>query len=117
MYVKYINIYKDIINVENNILLSNKKYHDVIAYFKKIFIPCKKIFLKKSVSYDIKAKPLDYVFNMIVLNRKLEMLNQNIIKNYTSKGNPPIYKLFNALPLRTDIVHKYTVVFMENWTF
>jgi hypothetical protein len=110
IYAEYNNVCKDVTNVENDILMSNKKYHKKITWMKNMFIPSKKIFLKKSIFYDVKAKPLDYIFNMIVLNKKLEEINEIIIqdhKKHKKKGKPPIYKLFNALPLRTEIVPKY----------
>jgi hypothetical protein len=110
IYTEYNNVCKDVTNVKNDILISNKKHHNEIIWMKNTFIPSKKIFLKKSIFYDVKAKPLDYIFHMIVLNKKLEEINEIIIQNHLKnkkKGKPPIYKLFNALPLRTEIIPKY----------
>ena len=44
IYTEYLNIYKDVINVDNNILLSHQKYHKTIAFFRKLYIPSKKNF-------------------------------------------------------------------------
>ena len=108
IYDTWNGIITDIINVTGNKYVSEKKYHKDIAKFKSLFIPAKKSYAKKSVLYDVKAKPLDYVYQMINIDIELELLNQKIIKNHKDKKtNPPIYGLFNALPLRKDVVPKY----------
>ena len=99
----------DIFNVKDNDYISNKRYHDKINILREWFIPDKKSFGKDSVPYDIKANTLDYLPHMILLNKKLEEINDLNIKNHdpTKSEYPTTYKLFNAFPLRTSIIPKY----------
>ena len=102
------NIVNDIINVWDDIYKSDTEYHEDIHQYKLRFIPFKKSFDENYVPYDVKSNPLDYVIQMININIEMEKINKQIIeenKNETKKK--PLYKLFNALPLRTSIVPKY----------
>lgn len=108
IYNTWNNIVSDIINVIDYHYLSDVKYHNDIIYFKLLFIPFKNSFKKHSIPYDIKAAPLDYLLQMININRELDKINKKIIVNHQDpEKNPPIYKLFNPFPLRTKIVPSY----------
>ena len=110
------NLVLDIINVDGSEQLSDNKYDTDIFYFKTLFIPLKKSYKKKYVPYDVKANPLDYLFQMISIDREIEKINEKIIKNHpkNSEKAPPIYRLFNPLPLRTNIVPKYITLDTTN---
>ena len=107
-------IYKivgDIINVWDDVHQSDSKYHEDIDQYKMLFIPFKKSFDENSVPYDVKSNPLDYVIQMININLEMEKINDKIIENNKNQDKKqPLYKLFNALPLRTDIVPKYITI-------
>lgn len=65
-------------------------------------------FSKKGIYYDIKSKPFDYLFGMFSLAFQLEHLkNQEEIKEKDIQNETIINtKLFNVIPLRTNIVPK-----------
>ena len=79
------NIFFDIINITDDDFQSNEKYHIDIKQFRKDFIPIKEKYGKNSVLYDIQAKPLDYIVQMIMINRKLEIINQFTILDTEGK--------------------------------
>jgi hypothetical protein len=108
IYSEWNNIIGDIINVTDNTIQSDDKYSTDIYYFREAFIPNKISYDKKSIPYDVTKNPLDYVLQMILLNRELELINRNIIIDHNNpKKAPPVYRLFNAFPLRKSIVPKY----------
>jgi len=104
----------DIINLEG-VYVSEKAYtgkeehhHEDIFKHHGLFIPNKASFRKNYVPYDVKANPLDYFIQMIYINREIDEINKKIIVDNQNKTKKrPLYKLFNALPLRTEIVPKY----------
>ena len=110
------NFVNDILNVSNkNIYVSNVD-HLIIDKYRKLFIPNKIHFTKGKlvpneniVRYDIKCNPLDYLKNMIILSKEYEKFNNAIIlvhdKNITKYPN--ILKMFNAIPLRNNIIPKF----------
>ena len=104
IYNTYNSIIKDVMISENSDFICSKKYHDDIIKFKTNFLPNKDKFLKDSVYYDVTAKPLDYVNSMIALNRGIEVINNQFIKDHKP------YRLFNAVPLRTSIIPKYITI-------
>jgi hypothetical protein len=102
------NIVFDIIEISGRDYVSDPKYHHDIFLYKCILIPQKNIFKKNNIPYDVKANSMDYIIQMIYLNRELYKINKKIIENHKDiKKDPPVYKLFNALPLRTKIIPKY----------
>ncbi len=116
IFGKMNNLVSDIINVDGSKQLSDKKYDADIFYFKTLFIPLKNSYQKKYVPYDVKANPLDYLFQMISIDREIEKINTKIIENHPKdcEKAPPIYRLFNPLPLRTNIVPKYITLDTTN---
>jgi phage tail tube protein FII len=97
LYEDFFNVKKDLLNVENDKMLSPKKYHEWIKIIKYNIIPKKDKYQKNSINYDICCKPQDYLKNMIYINKELDLMG--------SEDNP--IKLFNALPLRTRIIPNY----------
>ena len=104
------NIVKDIMILEHPKFISDKKYHQDIEIFQKTFLPPKNKFLKDSVYYDVVAQPLDYVYGMIALNKAIGAINHEITENSESGETSQLYRLFNAIPLRTSIIPKYITI-------
>ena len=94
------NIKKDLLSVDNK-YESNELFHDWINLHKP-FILRKNKFTKNSVDYDICIKPMDYLKSLFYMNKELEKLNNERIKE--DKDN---FKLFQVIPLRTSIKPNY----------
>jgi len=103
-------IVQDVTNVADGTIYSEPEYYDDIIKFKKKFLPEKKSFAKKSVYYDVKVHPFDYIFNMITINRAINNINDKILRNCEQDKEPKLYKLFNVVPLRTEIIPKYITI-------
>ena len=58
----------DIFNVENDILISDNKYHKWITDNKYMLIPKKVIYSKNSINYDVCENPNDYLKCMVNIN-------------------------------------------------
>lgn len=111
-------LYKEIRVVKNDLLSlekpkSNKKYHKWIKEQRKLILPDKNKFDKDNILYDIKSNTSDYLKAMIYIGKELE-------KKYDAMGdNNRQIRLFNILPLRTNIVQKYitidTAAFIQNF--
>lgn len=128
-------IYNEFKLIKNDILnfgeyTSDEKYHAWITEVKKHILPKKKEFDKDSVFYDVKSNPQDYLRPTIYMAKELEPIYNEIkLKNdKIRKQNEKIQekndkitnekdkiklikyieqiKLFNILPLRTNIVPK-----------
>jgi hypothetical protein len=101
LYQEFLNIKKDILNVvENDDMVSPKKYHKCIKEHKYEIIPKKDKYQKNSINYDVCCQPQDYLKNMIYINNELDLMS--------NEDNP--IKLFNALPLRTRIIPNYVTL-------
>ncbi len=57
--------------------------------------------IEKSVNYDVKVRPLEYLKSLLYMNSVLE----NIIQE-----NDTVPKLFQSLPLRSNIIPKHIVI-------
>jgi hypothetical protein len=85
--------------IKNDLIYSDKQeskeeYHIWIQEQKlKLFQNKQKTFMKNSIHYDVKSNTMDYLYPMIYINKELEKLNHT--------------KLFNVVPLRTNIVPKH----------
>ena len=91
-------IYKiltDILNISDDKLISNNKFHKWINKNKYKFIPKKDNYLKKSISYDIKVNPFDYLKYFIYINSKFEKKE---------------IKTFNCLPLKHSFISSYITI-------
>lgn len=97
LYQEFYNIKSDILDVEGNDFISDKKYHKWIEDNKYYIIPTKNIYQKNSIKYDVSCNPQEYLESMIFINKELSKLS--------TEDNP--IKLFNVLPLRTRIIPNY----------
>lgn len=83
----------------NNQLVSDKKYHKWILKNRKYILKNKKNLEKNSIQYDIKVYPQDYLKPLIYIGKSLEEIN-------LSRDDKNKIRLFNFIPLRTNIVPK-----------
>lgn len=89
---------------------SDKKYHKWIKAQRKALFPGVKSFEKDNIRYDIKVNTQNYLSSMFYLNSEFERINgENIEKNKVLPEDKQIkmIRLFNVLPLRTNIVGKH----------
>ena len=71
-------------------------------------VPLRDAVDENSIAYDVHTNTLHYIYPMIYLNRQIQLCNDKIILAHKDKtDNPPIYKLFHVLPLRTSLVPSY----------
>ncbi len=103
LYDEFNKIKNDLISC-NNEFTSNIKYHDWIIENKKYIIPNKNTFDKNNILYDIKSNTQDYLKSFMYIGIMIEK-----IYNMEDKNNHMI-RLFNVLPLRTNIVPKNIVI-------
>lgn len=88
----------DLLSFDNS-LISDKSLHNWILTKRKEMFPYKTE-CNKNVNYDIKVNPQDYLYSMFYIVEQLENMNNN-------KEDTDIkVRLFNVLPLRTNIVGK-----------
>jgi len=94
-----------------NELESDKKYHKWILEKKKLIYGTKTEFEENNIFYDLKAHPQDYLKSMFYICGELEKVYNQIkkhnenIKEEDEKEKKQI-KLFNIIPLRTNIIAK-----------
>jgi hypothetical protein len=88
-------------------LTSDPKYHDWIKEQRLKLFPNKKKFDKDSIHYDLKSNTQDYLHSMFYVLGELEKMNNKIIAdNEKNKTDNKQIRLFNVLPLRSNIVPK-----------
>jgi hypothetical protein len=87
----------DLLSLSND-FKSDVKYHEWIKEQRKYILPNKKTFDKDSIHYDLCSNTQDYLKPYIYINKQLENLNDENIK------------LFNVLPLRSNIVPKHICI-------
>ena len=93
-------------------LTAKKEYHKWIKEQRKLIYGKKKSFDNNSIYYDLKSKTHDYIKPMIYIGKELEKTYNKIeivIKEAEKKKEKPSMeqiRLFNVLPLRTNIVPK-----------
>ena len=90
---------KDLINFTD--FTSDVIYHAWIREQKNKLFPNKNSFDKDSIHYDLKSNTQDYLISMFHISNELEKLNEVRIQNEEKQ-----IRLFNVLPLRTNIVGK-----------
>ena len=89
---------------------SDTKYHKWIKVQREKLFPGIKSFEKDNISYDIKVNPQNYLSSMFYLNSEFERINvENMKRNKSLSDDKQIkmIRLFNALPLRTNIIGKH----------
>ena len=100
------NLYDEIGKVKKDLIhfndfTSNIKYHNWIKKQKNKLFPNKNSFIKDSIHYDIKSNTQDYLISMFYISNELEKLNDVKIQHDEKQ-----IRLFNVLPLRTNIIGK-----------
>jgi hypothetical protein len=95
-----------------NELKSNEKYHKWIKITKENIFT-KNTFDKDNIIYDIKSNPQDYIKGLIYIGKQIEKYYDNEDQNNHK------LRLFNVLPLRTNIIPKNITIdtagFIQNF--
>jgi len=99
-------LYDEFGKVKNDLIhftdfTSDVIYHAWIREQKNKLFPNKNSFNKNSIHYDLKSNTQDYLISMFHISNELEKLNELRIQNEEKQ-----IRLFNVLPLRTNIVGK-----------
>jgi hypothetical protein len=87
-----------------NELTADEKYKNWIIEERKKLYPNKTKFDKDLINYDLKSNTQDYLQSMFYLATKLEKINSELTEDKKE------IRLFNVLPLRTNIVSKNIVI-------
>ena len=96
-----------------NELESDKKYHKWILEQKKLIYELKSKFEEDNIYYDLKVKPQDYLKSMFYICGELEKVYNQIkkhnesIKEEDEEKKKKQIRLFNVIPLRTNIIGKF----------
>ena len=105
LYDEINKVKKDLISLEEP--QSIEKYHSWIKEQRNFLYPNKTEFENNNIHYDLKSKTLDYLVSMFYLSRQFELLNDEIIRNNKmSDTKIKQIRLFNVLPLRTNMIGK-----------
>ena len=99
LYDEISKVKKDLIHFGD--FTSDMIYHEWIREQKNKLFPNKKSFDKDSIQYDLKSNTQDYLVSMFYISNELEKLNEIRIQKEEKK-----IRLFNVLPLRTNIIGK-----------
>jgi hypothetical protein len=99
-------LYTEIRKVKNDLInfrefKSDEKYHSWITEHKKILFGNKTSFDENNIYYDIKSNTKDYLKSMFYILIEFEKMNEIRIKNDEKQ-----IRLFNVVPLRTNIISK-----------
>ena len=95
----------DLISLTND-LKADEKYHNWIKEHKKHIVPYKPNFDKDSIYYDLHSNTKDYLKSFIYINIQLEKLNDKLLEDTNDIDKVKQIKLFNILPLRSNIIPK-----------
>ena len=101
LYEEFNKIKKDLISL-NPELTSNEEYHQWIIEEKAKLFPNKIKFDNDSIFYDLKSNTQYYLISMFHICNEMEKINET---NKDIEGFKQI-RLFNVLPLRTNIIGK-----------
>lgn len=101
LYEEFNKIKKDLISL-NSELISNEEYHQWITEEKAKLFPNKIKFDNDSIFYDLKSNTQYYLISMFHICNEMEKIND------TNKDIEEFkqIRLFNVLPLRTNIIGK-----------
>ena len=103
LFAEFRNIKYDLLSTSTE-YKSLKTYHKWITEQRKFIIPNKTTFDKDNISYDIKSNTIDYLKCFVYIGKELEKL-------YDLEDNHDrTFRLFNILPLRTNIIPKNIVI-------
>ena len=105
LYDEFNKVKKDLISFEEP--KSAEKYHSWIREQRNHLYPNKTAFDNDNIYYDLKSNTQDYLVSMFYLSRQFELLNDEIIRNNEiCEIKKKQIRLFQVLPLRTNIVGK-----------
>jgi hypothetical protein len=99
LYDEIAKVKKDLMNFGN--LTSDEKYHKWIIQERIKLYPNKTKFDNDNIYYDLKSNTQDFLHSMFHISIELEKLNEIRIQNEEKQ-----IRLFNVLPLRTNIISK-----------
>ncbi len=102
LYREFYKIKKDIIQFDN--FESDPKYHKWIKEQQILLFPYKKSFDHDNIFYELKSNSQSFLRSMFYINHRFEIINKNKLENEKQ------IRLFNALPLRTNIVPKHICI-------
>ena len=90
-------------------LQSNQKYHQFIKEQRKIIYGNKTKFDENNIMYDLKSNTQDYLKSMFYIATELEKIYNNIKihNNNINENKIKQIRLFNVIPLRTNIISKH----------
>lgn len=80
------------------------KYRDWVNEHKHFLVPNKDHFDNNSIPYDLESNTQDYLMPFIYIGKQLEILNIPRIEEETQ------IRLFNIIPLRTNIIPKHITI-------
>jgi len=94
---------------------SKPKYWNWIKKQKIKLFGNKKEFIKDNIHYDLKVNPQDYLRGMFYISIELEKINdeiieENLIREALNMDFIKQIRLFNVLPLRTNIIGKNIII-------
>ena len=95
----------DLVSLSHD-LTADEKYHNWIKEHKKHIVPNKSNFDKDSIYYDLYSNTKDYLKSFIYINIQLEKLNDILLEDINDIDKVKQIKLFNILPLRSNIIPK-----------
>ena len=98
-YEEYNKVKKDLITFGE--LTSDIKYHDWIKEQKSKLFPNKNVFDNENIYYHLKSNTQDFLISMFHICSELEKINNIKIEKEETQ-----IRLFNVLPLRTNIIGK-----------
>ncbi len=103
--IEYKKVKDDLVSLTDE-LKADEKYHNWIREHKIHIIPNKTNFDKDSIYYDLHSNTKDYLKSFIYINIQLEKLNNKLLENTEDIDKIKQIKLFNVLPLRSNIIPK-----------
>jgi hypothetical protein len=103
LYAEFRNIKNDLLSLSTE-YKSYQKYHNWITEQKKYIIPNKTKYDKDNILYDIKSNTIDYLKCFVYIGKEIEKYYDLEDKNNRT------FRLFNILPLRTNIIPKNIVI-------
>lgn len=109
LYDEFNKVKKDLISFDEP--KSAEKYHSWIKEQRILLYPNKTEFDNDNIYYDLKSNTQHYLVSMFYLSRQFELLNDEIIRNNEMNDTKKKeIRLFQALPLRTNIVGKHICI-------
>jgi arginine repressor len=103
IYTDLRKVKKDLLRTDNE-FESDEMFHNWIKIHKP-FILRKNKLSKNSIDYDLCVSPLDYIKSLFYMNKELEKINQQRIKEEKDQ-----FKLFQVIPQRTSIKSNYITI-------